>query len=190
VHAHSWHPRVSLPRIPLLTCWRESQDDVARPDGRAGDMLQALDQWIPCIAGVQPCENRGQAMRKRQMWIGIFIMITVLLLISTVPGHADRGGHGYKGHGHGGHGHKGHGHRGPRVFVSPRLVVPFGAYWRPYWEPYPYPPVVVAPAPRVYVEPSPPPPTYWYYCDAAQAYHPYVQQCPGGWRQVLPTPLG
>ena len=33
-------------------------------------------------------------------------MITVLLVISTVPGHADRGGHGYKGYGHGGHGHQ------------------------------------------------------------------------------------
>jgi hypothetical protein len=129
-------------------------------------------------------------MRRRQTWIGVLAMIAVLLLLSTVPGHADRGGHGYKGHGHGGYGHKGHGHRGPRVFISPRIVVPFGAYWRPYWEPYPYPPVVIAPPPRVYVEPSPPPPQYWYYCDAAQAYYPYVQQCPGEWRPVLPTPPG
>jgi hypothetical protein len=109
----------------------------------------------------------------------------VLLVISTVPAHADRGRHGYKGHKHGGHGH-----RGPRVFINPRLVVPFGAYWRPYWGPYPYPPVVVAPAPRVYVKPSPPPPTYWYYCDAVQAYYPYVQQCPGEWRPVWPIPPG
>jgi hypothetical protein len=139
-------------------------------------------------------------MRRRQKWIGVLVLIAVLLVISTAPGYADRDGHGSKGHGyrshghrshgHGGHWHKGHRHREPRVFVSPRIVVPFGAYWRPYWEPYPYPPVVVAPAPRVYVEPSPPPPTYWYYCDAAQAYYPYVQQCPGGWRQVLPTPPG
>jgi hypothetical protein len=111
-------------------------------------------------------------MRRRQKWIGVLVVIAVLLLISTVPGHADRGRHGYKGHGHGGHGHKGHGHRGPRVFISPRVVVPFGAYWRPYWELYPYPPVVMAPPPRVSVEPSPPPPQYWYYCDAAQAYYP------------------
>ena len=107
-------------------------------------------------------------MRRRQMWIGVLVMIAVLLVISTVPGHADRGGHGYKGHGHGGHGH--------------------GAYWRPYWEPYP--PVVMAPPPRVYVESSPPPPQYWYYCDAAQAYYPYVQECPGEWRPVWPTPPG
>jgi hypothetical protein len=120
-------------------------------------------------------------------------MTAVLLVISTVPGHADRGGHGSKGpayrsHGHSGHGHRGHGHGGfhrsggVRVFISPGLVVPFGSYSPP--------PVVVAPSPRVYVEPLPPPPTYWYYCDAAQAYYPYVQQCPGEWRQVLPAPPG
>ena len=134
-------------------------------------------------------------MRRRQMWIGVLVMIAVLLVISTVPGHADRGGHGYKGHGHGGHGHrghghKGHGHQGPRVFISPRVVVPFGAYGRPYWEPYPYPTVVMAPPPQVYVEPTPLPPQYWYYCDAAQAYYPYVQECPGEWRPVWPTPPG
>jgi hypothetical protein len=113
-------------------------------------------------------------------------MTAVLLVISTGLGHADRGGHGYRSHGHRGHWHKGHGHSGVRVFISPGLVVPFGSYW----EPYSPPPVVVAPSPRVYVEPAPPPPTYWYYCDAAQAYYPYVQQCPGEWRPVLPTPPG
>jgi hypothetical protein len=145
-------------------------------------------------------------MRRRQTWIGALVMTAVLLVISTGLGHADRGGHGHKGHGyrshgHGGHGyrshghrghwHKGHGHRrhghsGVRVFISPGLVVPFGAYWGPYSPP----PVVVAPPPRAYVEPSPPPPTYWYYCDAPQAYYPYVEQCPSGWRQVSPTPPG
>ena len=139
-------------------------------------------------------------MRRRQMWIGVLVMTAVLLVISTVPGHADRGGHGYKGHGYKGHAYRSHGHRGHwhrghwhtghwhrrhwhsgvRVFINPGLVVPFGSYSPP--------PVVVAPSPRVYVEPAPPPPTYWYYCDAVQAYYPYVQQCPGGWRQVLPTP--
>jgi hypothetical protein len=117
-------------------------------------------------------------------------MTAVLLLISTGPGHADRGGYGYRSHGHSRHWHRGHGHSGfhrsggVRVFISPGLVVPFGSSW----ETYSPPPVVVAPAPQVYVEPAAPPPTYWYYCDAAHAYYPYVQQCPGGWRQVLPTP--
>src|SRR5687768_8228380 len=64
------------------------------------------------IAGEQQRENRGQAMRRRQTWIGVLVMIAVLLLISTVPGHADRGGHGYKGHAYRSHGHRGHWHRG------------------------------------------------------------------------------
>lgn len=133
-------------------------------------------------------------MGTRRQWAGIIVILAVLLWISAVPGHTDRGGHGYKGHGHKGHGHRGHGHGGSRVFISPRIVVPFGAYWRPYWEPYPYPPLVIAPPPRVYAQPAPPiaaappPPLYWYYCDESQAYYPYVQQCPGGWRPVTPTP--
>jgi hypothetical protein len=30
-----------------------------------------------------------------------------------------------------------------------------------------------------------PPAASWYFCDAFQAYFPYVQSCPSGWRQVL-----
>jgi hypothetical protein len=145
-------------------------------------------------------KRKVRAMGTRRKWVGTIVILGVLLLISATPGHTDRGGHGYRGHGYRGHGHSGHWHRrhhgygGSRVFISPRIVVPFGPYWSPYWEPYPYPPVVIAPSPPVYVQPSPPvvaqpsPPTYWYYCDAAQAYYPYVQQCPGGWRPVTPTP--
>lgn len=29
---------------------------------------------------------------------------------------------------------------------------------------------------------------YWYYCTSAQAYYPYVKQCPEGWQQVPATP--
>jgi hypothetical protein len=138
------------------------------------------------------------AMGTRRKWAGILVMLVGLLFLGTDLGHADRGrhgdqGHGYKGHGHRDHGHRGHrhsghGHRGRhrsgggRVFLSPGLVVPFGLYW----EPYPAPPVVMAPAPRVHLDPSPP--HYWYYCDAAHAYYPYVPRCPGGWRAVSPAP--
>jgi hypothetical protein len=135
-------------------------------------------------------------MGTQRKWVGALVILAVLLVISAVPGHTDRGGHGYRGHGYRGHGYKGDGHRGsyryrgPRVFISPRLVVPFG----PYWEPYPSPPVVIAPSPRLYIQPLPPvavvpaPPSYWYYCDQSRAYYPYVRQCPGGWRAVTPTP--
>jgi FKBP-type peptidyl-prolyl cis-trans isomerase FkpA/FKBP-type peptidyl-prolyl cis-trans isomerase FklB len=34
--------------------------------------------------------------------------------------------------------------------------------------------------------------SFWYYCNDAQAYYPYVRQCPSGWLQVVPqtTPPG
>jgi len=151
------------------------------------------------------------AMKTQRKWVSILVMLAVLLLVSAGPGYADRGRHGFRGHGFRGHvfkGHevRGHGFRhhhhrfrgshrfgGPRVFIRPSIVVPFGLYGRPYWDAYPYPPVVVAPPP-VYVQPSPPvvaappPPQYWYWCDSAQAYYPYVAQCPSGWRAVTPTP--
>jgi hypothetical protein len=142
------------------------------------------------------------AMGTWRKWVGTLVILVALLVISSVPGYAGRGGHGFRGHGFRGHGFKGHDFRGhgfrgshrsggARVFIRPSIIVPFGAYWGPYWEPYDYPPVVVAPSPRVYAQPLAPvqpPPFYWYYCDAAQAYYPYVQQCPGGWRPVTPTP--
>jgi len=150
------------------------------------------------------------AMGARRQWVGTLVILVMLLVISSVPAYAERGrhgggGHGFRGHGFRGHGFRGHefrGHRfrgshrsgGARVFIRPSIIVPFGAYWGPSWEPYDYPPAVVAPSPRVYVQPSAPvaavpaPPSYWYYCDASQSYYPYVQQCPGGWRPVTPTP--
>jgi hypothetical protein len=57
----------------------------------------------------------------------------------------------------------------------------------PYPNPYEPPPVeLVTPAPDN--APPPPPPRMWYYCDAAKGYYPYVPTCPGGWREVAPTP--
>ena len=144
-------------------------------------------------------------MGTRPQWVGILVILGVLLCLSTLPGYADRGRHGSKGraytsHGHRGHGHKGHWHRahgfhhgvrGPRVRVG--IGIGLGTFWGPawgwgpYWPYYAYPPVVIAPSPRVYVE-APPPPVYWYYCENPRGYYPYVSQCPSGWRAVSPTP--
>lgn len=76
-----------------------------------------------------------------------------------------------------------------------------GGLWYFYPRPvYPYPnpyvpPVVVQSSPPVYVEQpqsavSPPAPAAqtWYYCAQAQAYYPYVAECPGGWQPVPATP--
>lgn len=83
----------------------------------------------------------------------------------------------------------------------------FGAplYWHSwypgphYYSPYYHPPapVVIAPAPRpVYVERErveeapvrQDSASWWYYCRDANAYYPYVKQCPAGWERVAPQP--
>ncbi|HSF29087.1 MAG TPA: hypothetical protein VLK82_01250 [Candidatus Tectomicrobia bacterium] len=109
--------------------------------------------------------------------MGMLLALAALIVGSTAPAYAWRG---HRGYGY-------YGYRRPSVVIVPRIVVPFGV-------PYVYPPAVVAappvyvqPAPQVYVQPPPPQP-YWYYCDDPQGYYPYVPQCPGGWRQVTPTP--
>jgi hypothetical protein len=105
--------------------------------------------------------------RKKLMRHGMILMLTMLLVASAVPAQAR---HGYRRH---------------HAWIAPRVVVPVVPWWAPYT--YTYPPVVVAPPPRVYVQ-SPPPQSYWYYCDSPEGYYPYVAQCPGGWRAVVPTP--
>ena len=111
----------------------------------------------------------------RWQWLVTLGIAAALLVMSPAPGHA---------------------WRRTRVFVQPSIVVPFGPYWGPYyWGAYPYSPVIVSPPPPVYVQPAPqisnalpPAPSYWYYCADPQGYYPYVQQCPGGWQPVAPTP--
>jgi hypothetical protein len=130
------------------------------------------------------CEDKsGKTWREDMMRpIGLLVIVAAIIIGSAVSGDAWKGGYGYRPYRY-------HGYRSPSVVVVPRVVVPFGV-------PYLYPPVVVAP-PRVYVQPPsqiyvqpPPPQPYWYYCDNPSGYYPYVQQCPGGWRQVNPTPPG
>lgn len=98
------------------------------------------------------------------------------------------------------HGHHPH-HGGPRVSLS------FGPYYGPWgYSPYFYDPffysrrwndrpiIIEQPAPQVYVEQpqvysqAAPNNNYWYFCETAQAYWPYVKECPGGWQRVVPQP--
>jgi hypothetical protein len=120
--------------------------------------------------------DRYVAPGKRLKWLGMLVLLAGLLLVSPVPGYAR-----------------------VSVFIGPGIVVPFGPFWTPYWAPYAYPyaypygypyaypPVVVQPPSQVYVQPPPAQPA-WYYCDNPQGYYPYVQQCPGGWKQVPARP--
>ena len=64
---------------------------------------------------------------------------------------------------------------GASWYLYPAPVYPYPNPWEP-------PPVgVIAPVP---------PTQYWYYCEAAAAYYPYVPNCPAGWRQVPAQPVG
>ncbi|HSD44349.1 MAG TPA: hypothetical protein VLD36_21100 [Burkholderiales bacterium] len=138
----------------------------------------------------------------------------VLMLGIALLGSALASGAAFAGGGRGGHG----GHGGARVSVGvavgpgwwgprPYWGGPYwgGSYWGgpywggPYWgsySPYYYPPVVVQPAPQVYIERDPvsvaPAPQqqahWWYFCPGSNAYYPYVRECPGGWQRVAPQP--
>ena len=89
---------------------------------------------------------------------------------------------------------------GYRSSFSVVVGVPAYSYWYPgpYYYPYyyPYRPAVVAvpSAPTTYIErgdaytPAEQQQGYWYYCEAAKAYYPYVKQCAGGWQRVSPQP--
>lgn len=79
-----------------------------------------------------------------------------------------------------------------------RIGVYLGPYWGPWWGPpayyYNYSAPVVVERP-VYVETPPvvqaaPAISYWYFCRSANAYYPYVKDCPSGWERVLPKPAG
>lgn len=87
-----------------------------------------------------------------------------------------------------------------RVHSSFRAHVFVGPYWGPgywgppWWDPFWYPayaapPVIVREEPPVYIQqqPAPQASSYWYYCESAKAYYPYVRECPAGWLKVVPS---
>lgn len=123
------------------------------------------------------------------------LALALLLVGAMAAPPADAGGrHGhYRGHGHG------HGHG--RISLGFAIGVPLaaGMYWnfaRPhvYYPPvYTAPRVIVVPAaPVTYIEQGVAPAgaadaqAWWYWCAGANAYHPYVSECPGGWQRVTP----
>ena len=125
------------------------------------------------------------------------VVAGLFLIAAAAPADAAGRGGGGRGGGQAGgfrggrfHGHHFHGH-GFRSSVVIGGGVWLGPYWDPYWYPgyypyypYPYEPVPVATEPQTYIEQ--PGPSYWYYCETAKAYYPYVRECPGGWLTVTP----
>jgi hypothetical protein len=91
--------------------------------------------------------------------------------------------------------HHGHRHGHSHLSLGFHIGVPLGWSHPWYWGPpvyYAPAPVVVQPAaPTVYVERSdvvPEGTASWYFCREANAYYPYVKQCPGGWQRVPAQP--
>ena len=107
-------------------------------------------------------------------------------LFAFIPMSAEAHGQPYGG-GWGRH----YGHNwGVRAFVGvpgPML------YYSPYTYTYnPYPSTVIieqrtqpVQAPAPVVQPSP---QYWYFCESANAYYPYVSFCQEGWKMIPVTP--
>jgi hypothetical protein len=140
---------------------------------------------------------------KHMTWA--IVVIGLLLAGSTLPAEAAGGGGGFHGGGGGYHGggggyhgggYHGGGYGGTGVYIGGGL-----GWWGPSYPYYPYPyysypyysapPVVVQSAPTEYIQQAPAAPqqTYWYYCQNARAYYPYVKECPSGWMQVVPQPV-
>jgi len=81
-------------------------------------------------------------------------------------------------------------------YFYPQPVYPYPDPYRPpvvVVEQAPAPvviPVPVQPAPQVAPAPAQGAPQFWYYCEAAGGYYPYVPTCPSGWKTVPATPQG
>lgn len=111
------------------------------------------------------------------------LILLPVVVLATMPAEdaSARGGTRFsKPHGSGAHSHRfrhSHGwHSGTRFgfFLGGAALYPW------YYAPAPY-----FSYPNSYVEQD----GYWYYCPAAQAYYPYVTQCPGAeWQRVEPPP--
>ncbi len=134
------------------------------------------------------------------------LMVVLLAALLSVPALAARGSSGGRS---GGFGHSGAhfsggrhfvpgGHFGPGGhfvpgghFFGPRRVGVFLGVGIPFYAYYPPPlPYYYDYAPGYYPPPAaiPEQPGYWYFCRSANAYYPYVQQCPEGWQPVVPQP--
>lgn len=80
---------------------------------------------------------------------------------------------------------------GVPLFAGPSYGYGYYGYPYPYRYRYGYPGdvVVIRERSETPALPSgPPPQQYWYYCDSARGYYPYVSSCPEQWRAVPATP--
>lgn len=129
--------------------------------------------------------------------IRMVILALVLLTVAVPPMAVDahRGG---RGGGHWGH-YRGSWGWGVAPWVATGALA-YGLYGYPYYYPYRYPyafgygypyypPYYPETAPAVQpVQPLQPQQQFWYYCESAKTYYPYVPSCREAWRVVPITP--
>ncbi|GFO70746.1 hypothetical protein GMLC_43250 [Geomonas limicola] len=130
-------------------------------------------------------------------WIGQSLQVAEAAPHGVHTG-VGRGGSDWRGGGGGWHGGGGGWHGGYRGHGGGNFNVWFGPSW--WWDPFYYPyyssypyynqPQVVIQQPQEYVVPETRSQDtgYWYYCQDAKGYYPYVKRCPGGWIKVVPSP--
>jgi len=115
---------------------------------------------------------------------GLAIVVSSAILAVTSPDAqaGGRGGIAVRGHGGGiaPRTNAFHHHPHTRVLIGGSFFFWPGPY--PYYPaPYSYYAPAAEPAAPLMVDP------YWYYCEEAAAYYPYVKECAGGWLPVLPS---
>lgn len=143
-------------------------------------------------------------------WLAVAALLGTAVPFNAAAQHRDRGWHGdirqFDHHDmhrwrSGAWRHGSHGGRvgwwwvaGGMWYFYPQPVYPYPDPYRPpviVVEQAPQPVVVpIQPAPQVAPVVTPPAIQFWYYCEAAGAYYPYVATCPSGWKTVPATPPG
>ena len=126
-----------------------------------------------------------EAQMKR--FLRISLAVVAVLMMSAMPGQAERihGGGGGHGWGMG---------WGPVVGLGlglGLLGLTYPYYGNPYYPGYSPAPVIQEPSPEIYLAPGrqqSAAQNFWYFCQDPEGYYPYVKQCPGGWMKVVPAP--
>jgi hypothetical protein len=128
--------------------------------------------------------------------------IALLLIVAVLCGVASesalarsgRSGGGHSGGRHSaGSGFSGHHFVAPRARIGGFVAAPL-FFYAPATAYYNSPFFAAPSEPPVYIEQGAAPGAEapaagnWYYCAGAQAYYPYVKECPEGWQTVAPIP--
>ena len=166
---------------------------------QAGCELVARDavRWIDSAL---VCAEKDAVVKN--LHASLVLMLILLGAVASDSALAGRGHSGFSGRsgqfGHSGSvarsGHPAHAphpnHSGA-FLAAPLLVAP---WYNPFY--YPFPDYYYTPplpdSPTVYIEQGAAPPEqvqqpyYWYYCPDSKTYYPYVDDCPGGWQEVVP----